>query len=269
MGKGGCGRSSSSLTSGQARRAATTVLRGGGSTATFHGGGGGGAAAPLLGAGAPAGDGDGKAAADDEIEWRDDAAYKYEPRHNAQPGALLPVMRLEGGAVKDGGRFLIQTMRWGLVRPGSRPAPFARSPHSQRARAPARDAPLRALAGAAFTTTHRLTPPRRPAQWRSSSKSPPTSGDAFKPGANNLRSETITSTGRGACRQSQRCSYRPQSTPGHSHDGRGGACAGILGKKHCVLISNGFFEWEEREGRPAGVFTGPKTHKQPWFVHFK
>ena len=29
------------------------------------------------------------------------------------------------------------------------------------------------------------------------------------------------------------------------------------------------FEWEEREGRPAGVFTGPKTHKQPWFVHFK
>jgi len=160
MGKGGCGRSSSSLTSGQARRAATTVLRGGGggggggwSTATFHGGGGG-APAPLLGAGAPAGDGDGKAAADDEIEWRDDAAYKYEPRHNAQPGAHLPVMRLEGGAVKDGGRFLIQTMRWGLVRPGSLPAPFARSTHPQRARVSGRDsAPIPSHAA------HRLTAP--------------------------------------------------------------------------------------------------------------
>lgn len=43
----------------------------------------------------------------------------------------------------------------------------------------------------------------------------------------------------------------------------------LVGRKQCVIISAGFYEFKEVAGRAPGVFTGPKTHKQGYYVHFK
>jgi putative SOS response-associated peptidase YedK len=43
----------------------------------------------------------------------------------------------------------------------------------------------------------------------------------------------------------------------------------LVGRKQCVIISSGFYEFKEVAGRAPGVFTGPKSHKQGYYVHFK
>ena len=43
----------------------------------------------------------------------------------------------------------------------------------------------------------------------------------------------------------------------------------LVGRKQCVIISAGFYEFKEVAGRAPGVFTGPKTHKQGYYVHLK
>eukprot|EP01043_Picozoa_sp_COSAG02_P004734 COSAG02_NODE_125_length_34972_cov_101.069997_14_plen_384_part_00 len=43
----------------------------------------------------------------------------------------------------------------------------------------------------------------------------------------------------------------------------------LVGRKQCVIISSGFYEFKEVAGRAPGVFTGPKSYKQGYYVHFK
>lgn len=114
MGKGGCGRSASNLNAGQVMQAAQSSLRGGGAglhLAASRGGAAssgapsaGGASSSLRGGGAAAShrSGGGDAASDptDAIDWID--RVKYEPRPNAQPGAMLPVMRVDGSTDENG-----------------------------------------------------------------------------------------------------------------------------------------------------------------------